>query len=487
MTNHDEVQGNSAPRQDGPQPSVSNDVLARLADATVYDSDGDKVGSVEQVYIDDKTGRPSWVEVKTGLFGMREALVPLHDVDLEADQLRVPYSKNVIKDAPRVDADQHISRDEEGELHAYYRRHGWSGGDAGERRSDADDRSDNDLRGRHAASGDREDVESDTYVVQEGSAPGEIRGDGVGVAGVGAAGAAYAGSDHADGPRDRDIDATPSEYDDTLVTQERHEGTPVQSFGERSNDAAGESSGTYDDSTDASSFGSRGGQTPVYAESVAAVETDERGISGDGNRGFAGNGDREFVGSDDRGFTGGQAHDDGFAGARDGGLSGDTGGEQGSGSGHDRGLSGDQDGDHVIAGDGDRVFAGEQDFGSDHDRGLSGDQEAGQGFAAGEAGAGGGWDNDRSDAGEDFAADGPAMGDSAGRRVSEFDEVRDGGYGIGSAAPIDDNAQPMGHPIRAWHDTMSFRGGEERDGEREPDVWFFDEQAAYNAGYHDAD
>ncbi|QTH38331.1 PRC-barrel domain-containing protein [Yimella sp. cx-51] len=417
MTNHDEVQGNSAPRQDGPQPSVSNHVLARLADATVYDSDGDKVGSVEQVYIDDKTGRPSWVEVKTGLFGMREALVPLHDVDLEADQLRVPYSKDVIKDAPRVDADQHISRDEEGELHAYYRRHGWSGGDAGERRSDADDRSDDDLRGRHAASGDREDVESDTYVVQEGSAPGEIRGDGVGVAGVGAAGAAYAGSDHADGPRDRDIDATPSEYDDTLVTQERHEGTPGQTFGERSNDAAGESCGTYDDSTDASSFGSRGGETPVHVESVAAVETDERGISGDG----------------------------------------------------------------------DRVFAGEQDFGSDHDRGLSGDHEAGQGFAGGEAGAGGGWDNDRSDAGEDFAADGPAMGDSAGRRVSEFDEVRDGGYGIGSAAPIVDNAQPMGHPIRAWHDTMSFRGGEERDGEREPDVWFFDEQAAYNAGYHDAD
>ena len=74
-------------------------------------------------------------------------------------------------------------------------------------------------------------------------------------------------------------------------------------------------------------------------------------------------------------------------------------------------------------------------------------------------------------------------GGSGGRRISAFDEVTDGGYSIGSAAPIGPGVQPMGHPVRAWEDTKTFRGGPEGDWEREPDVWFMDEQAAGNAGF----
>ncbi|CAO0832116.1 hypothetical protein SMICM17S_09178 [Streptomyces microflavus] len=44
---------------------------------TVYDNEGEKVGSVGRVYVDDDTGKPDWVTVKTGMFGMKESFEPL--------------------------------------------------------------------------------------------------------------------------------------------------------------------------------------------------------------------------------------------------------------------------------------------------------------------------------------------------------------------------------------------------------------------------
>ncbi|HET7761939.1 MAG TPA: hypothetical protein VFL46_06220 [Phycicoccus sp.] len=71
-----------------------------------------------------------------------------------------------------------------------------------------------------------------------------------------------------------------------------------------------------------------------------------------------------------------------------------------------------------------------------------------------------------------------------GRRVSEFHEIRDGGFGVGSAAPLEDGGQPMGHPIAAYRDTMTFRGpGDAGYEDTDPDVWFYDEGAAERSGF----
>lgn len=70
------------------------------------------------------------------------------------------------------------------------------------------------------------------------------------------------------------------------------------------------------------------------------------------------------------------------------------------------------------------------------------------------------------------------------RRVSEFHEIRDGGFGVGSAAPLEDGGQPMGHPIAAYRDTMTFRGpGDAGYEDTDPDVWFYDEGAAERSGF----
>src|ERR1043165_5414767 len=97
------------------QGEISNpDALVGL---TAYDRTGEKIGSVERVYLDDRTGNADWVTVKTGLFGMKETFVPLSGATHDSDRLNVRYTKEAVKDAPRVDADQHLDEDEKNELY----------------------------------------------------------------------------------------------------------------------------------------------------------------------------------------------------------------------------------------------------------------------------------------------------------------------------------------------------------------------------------
>jgi hypothetical protein len=82
------------------------------------------------------------------------------------------------------------------------------------------------------------------------------------------------------------------------------------------------------------------------------------------------------------------------------------------------------------------------------------------------------------------------MSDSAdeGPRTSSLDEIRDGGYGVGSAATIDDGAVPLGHPVKAWEDTKTFVTPDHpKYGEAEPHLWFADEYAAQRAGFRPVD
>src|SRR4051794_41807934 len=83
---------------------------------TVVDRDGDKIGRLEELYLDEDD-RPAWAAVATGLFGRRQSLVPLADLRPDGDDLRVPYEKDRVKDAPNVDPDDRLSGEEEDRLH----------------------------------------------------------------------------------------------------------------------------------------------------------------------------------------------------------------------------------------------------------------------------------------------------------------------------------------------------------------------------------
>jgi uncharacterized protein (TIGR02271 family) len=94
----------------------------------VVGTDGAKIGGVGQIYVDDQTGEPNWVTVKTGLFGTSESFVPLDNASTQGNDIAVPYSKDKVKDAPRVAPDGHLSREEEDELYRYYEIGGTTAG-----------------------------------------------------------------------------------------------------------------------------------------------------------------------------------------------------------------------------------------------------------------------------------------------------------------------------------------------------------------------
>ena len=94
--------------------------ISTVIGSTAVDSDGDKIGSVSEVYLDDQSGRPEWATVKTGMFGTKETFIPLAQAQLNGETLRFPYDKSMVKDAPRIEAEGHLSPAEESELYRYY-------------------------------------------------------------------------------------------------------------------------------------------------------------------------------------------------------------------------------------------------------------------------------------------------------------------------------------------------------------------------------
>ncbi|MHA7218945.1 PRC and DUF2382 domain-containing protein [Arthrobacter sp. MDT1-48-3] len=88
--------------------------------STVVTGEGDKVGTVGVVYLDDADDRPSWVTVHTGLFGTRESFVPLEGASVHGRDLVVAYPRDLIRHAPSVDRDGHLSPEDEAALYRHY-------------------------------------------------------------------------------------------------------------------------------------------------------------------------------------------------------------------------------------------------------------------------------------------------------------------------------------------------------------------------------
>jgi PRC-barrel domain protein len=101
--------------------SISSENVKQYIGKTLFDDDGNKIGKIGTIFLDDASGRPEWVTVSTGLFGTNESFVPAAGASVRDDGLSVPYSKDLVKDAPNVEVDQgRLSTDEEANLYRYY-------------------------------------------------------------------------------------------------------------------------------------------------------------------------------------------------------------------------------------------------------------------------------------------------------------------------------------------------------------------------------
>ena len=90
------------------------------AAARLIDGDGEKIGKIDELYYDAQGGQPEWALVNTGLFGTKKTFVPIRSASPAGEDLKVPVSKEQVKDAPRIDADQELSESEERQLFDHY-------------------------------------------------------------------------------------------------------------------------------------------------------------------------------------------------------------------------------------------------------------------------------------------------------------------------------------------------------------------------------
>ncbi len=100
---------------------LSQDQVQQIVGADAYGSDGERIGSVGQVFLDDVTSEPVFATVNTGLFGRSETFIPLANASMSEGRLDVGFDKSRVTGAPNVSPDDgHLSPEEEQALYDYY-------------------------------------------------------------------------------------------------------------------------------------------------------------------------------------------------------------------------------------------------------------------------------------------------------------------------------------------------------------------------------
>jgi uncharacterized protein (TIGR02271 family) len=94
--------------------------LAGWIGHTLVDQNGDKIGKVVDLYMDEATGQPEWIAVNTGRFGSNISFVPLAGATQHGDDLKVSYTTDVVKESPNAEPDGQLTQDEEARLYAHY-------------------------------------------------------------------------------------------------------------------------------------------------------------------------------------------------------------------------------------------------------------------------------------------------------------------------------------------------------------------------------
>ena len=98
---------------------------------TAVDRDGQKIGKIDEIYLDQETNKPEWALVNTGLFGTKSSFVPLAGASAAGDDVKIGFAKDQVKDAPGVEPEGELSQQEEKTLYDHY------GLDYSESRSDS--------------------------------------------------------------------------------------------------------------------------------------------------------------------------------------------------------------------------------------------------------------------------------------------------------------------------------------------------------------
>src|SRR3712207_4625620 len=93
----------------------------RYAGYEVYDQAGEKIGKVDDLFIDEND-QPEYIGVKMGFLGTRSTLIPMDIVRVNDERhlVQVAADKDTVKGGPTYDDDQEITPEFENEVYSYY-------------------------------------------------------------------------------------------------------------------------------------------------------------------------------------------------------------------------------------------------------------------------------------------------------------------------------------------------------------------------------
>jgi hypothetical protein len=87
---------------------------------TVLDREGETIGKLGDLYLDERTDLPAYAGVRTGLFGRHESILPLAGIVERDDDLIAPYAAQQVRDAPAIDPDESLGDEDQERLARHY-------------------------------------------------------------------------------------------------------------------------------------------------------------------------------------------------------------------------------------------------------------------------------------------------------------------------------------------------------------------------------
>src|SRR5918998_3719189 len=104
-------------------PALDPETRERWRDLVVVDRDSATVGTISTFYLDQVSGLPTWALVHTGWLGDRRSFVPLANAVEVDGEIRLPYTKAQIREAPEIRPDDELGADDELLLYGHYGLH----------------------------------------------------------------------------------------------------------------------------------------------------------------------------------------------------------------------------------------------------------------------------------------------------------------------------------------------------------------------------
>ena len=87
----------------------------------LVDRDGERIGKLQDVYVDVENDEPQFATIKEGFIGRHLTFVPLAGIKISPDELQVTVTREQIKSAPNIEQHgEELSQADESALYHHY-------------------------------------------------------------------------------------------------------------------------------------------------------------------------------------------------------------------------------------------------------------------------------------------------------------------------------------------------------------------------------